>query len=282
MGRKKHEVHEEHENHERWLVSYADFITLLFAFFVILFALNQSAAAKMAAIKKAAESMKLALDGSSSSKVTIIDGGSSGNSKGPDSNRAQQFEAKETQEMAAKAVAEAEQRRNDEKAAASAEKHAKAKRKLEARLAKFMSTAHSVVSVFSDGKRLAIRLQASSFFDERSDRIRPEFMPILDAVADELRILERPVRIEGHASRIFNPSLEEDEKQWKLSSYRAAEITWYLANAGRMNRKLLMASGLADTRPLDDSDTETAKEMNRRIELVVMLDSEDDLSDIAP
>ena len=35
MAKKKH--HEEHENHERWLVSYADFITLLFAFFVILF-----------------------------------------------------------------------------------------------------------------------------------------------------------------------------------------------------------------------------------------------------
>ena len=55
MGKKKH--HEEHENLERWLVSYADFITLLFAFFVILYALGQSDKAKY---KEAVESIQRA------------------------------------------------------------------------------------------------------------------------------------------------------------------------------------------------------------------------------
>src|ERR1700677_3876000 len=50
MAKKKHE--EEHENHERWLVSYADFITLLFAFFTILYATSQKDAAKAQEFQK--------------------------------------------------------------------------------------------------------------------------------------------------------------------------------------------------------------------------------------
>src|SRR5215472_12161911 len=70
MARKKHE---EHPNHERWLVSYADFITLLFAFFVVMFATSQTDKAKA---QQVADSVKKALDGESfKSMVTAILGG---------------------------------------------------------------------------------------------------------------------------------------------------------------------------------------------------------------
>lgn len=58
MARRK--KHEAHENHERWLVSYADFITLLFAFFVVMFATSQTDKGKAAQLE---ESMKNALEG---------------------------------------------------------------------------------------------------------------------------------------------------------------------------------------------------------------------------
>src|SRR6267378_407203 len=59
MSRKKHEAH---ENHERWLVSYADFITLLFAFFVVMFATSQTDKAKA---QQVSDSVKEALEGKS-------------------------------------------------------------------------------------------------------------------------------------------------------------------------------------------------------------------------
>src|SRR5258708_5942867 len=70
MSRKKHA---EHANHERWLVSYADFITLLFAFFVVMFATSQTDKAKA---QQVSESVKKALEGKSvSSMVRILMGG---------------------------------------------------------------------------------------------------------------------------------------------------------------------------------------------------------------
>jgi chemotaxis protein MotB len=53
VSRRKH--HEEHENHERWLVSYADFITLMFAFFVVMFATSEADKAKTKAVATAVE-----------------------------------------------------------------------------------------------------------------------------------------------------------------------------------------------------------------------------------
>src|SRR3954467_12175153 len=82
MARKK--KHEEHVNHERWLVSYADFITLLFAFFVTLYAISQVDAKKMG---KLSESMQTAFD------TRVFDAGSTrlslgdGQSKGADQKR---------------------------------------------------------------------------------------------------------------------------------------------------------------------------------------------------
>src|SRR5580693_8014830 len=70
MARKKRESH---ENHERWLVSYADFITLLFAFFVVMFAASQTDKSKAQAVS---DSVKKALEGGSlNSVVKVILGG---------------------------------------------------------------------------------------------------------------------------------------------------------------------------------------------------------------
>ena len=72
MARKR--VHADHENHERWLISYADFITLLFAFFVLMFATSQVDKGKAQAVS---DSVKKALDGEPAfnSMVKVILGG---------------------------------------------------------------------------------------------------------------------------------------------------------------------------------------------------------------
>lgn len=58
MGRKKKHAHEPHVNHERWLVSYADFITLLFAFFVVMYAISDLNSRKA---KQVSQSVKFAM-----------------------------------------------------------------------------------------------------------------------------------------------------------------------------------------------------------------------------
>ena len=281
MGRKKHEVHEEHENHERWLVSYADFITLLFAFFVILFALSQSASAKIAAIKKAAESMKAALDGSDSSRFVVVAGGNPGRGKGDSAKKAEEFEAKETREMAQKAVEDAMNRKKSEAAAERAEKHDRARKRLEAKLARFMTDKSAPVAVVSDGKRLAVRLQANSFFDAGSADLRPDATRVLDAVGAELAALGRPIRVEGHTDD-RKPSNGLFNSNWQLSASRAVKVTEFLIDGNRVAKELLTAAGLADTRPLADNEKEQGREVNRRIELVVSVMSDDNLDDLVP
>src|SRR6516225_6523605 len=78
MSRKKH--NEEHENHERWLVSYADFITLLFAFFVIMYAISQADVSKF---KKVSASIRSAFEAAGPAGMIDTGGGAGGLTANP-------------------------------------------------------------------------------------------------------------------------------------------------------------------------------------------------------
>jgi chemotaxis protein MotB len=257
MARKKHEHHEEHENHERWLVSYADFITLLFAFFTVLYATNQaavksSASAKKQAAKeqaKASASIKNALHANASGGAQGILDGSIGKEDG-----------ETPMDPAAVAINEA-------------------RRRIEQRLAGLTKDPEKPppATVFQEPKRLSIRLAATSFFNPGEAVLKPDVMPTLDAVGEELAKLNRQVRVEGHTDATPPGRSSIFKSNWALSAARAVAVTEYLVDAHHMPGLSIMAAGLGDTRPVADNRTDAGREANRRIELVVSLMPDDPL-----
>jgi chemotaxis protein MotB len=247
VARKKRE--EEHENHERWLVSYADFITLLFAFFVVMYSISRVDNKRL---QQTAASIKWALHmsgtGGSNNMLSVFQGPETGMDLGIQGNGPRG------------------QRRAIELL----------RQRLERRLKSVLVERHNQVVLEVEGQRLTLRLGASHFFDAGQSALRPEALPVLDAVVGELKPLERSIRVEGHtdSSPVTNSRFKNN---WELSSARAATVVAYVEGAHGVHGDLLSAVGHASTHPLSNEDTPEAREANRRIELVVELGPQEEV-----
>lgn len=251
---KKRGEHEEHANHERWLVSYADFMTLLFAFFVVMYAVSRVDNARLV---KVTQSIRFALHFKGTGGVgelPIFDGPVGEGGMLMDSDGSGGGNGIGTAEAATEAI----------------------RRRLERTLRPFLSShgGAAAVVLIPEGKRLTVRMSANAFFDPSQAALRPEALPILDVIARELLALGRPVRVEGHT----DPQPVRTERfrnNWELSSVRAATVVTYLEAAHGADPKLLTASGCASGRPVASNDTAEGRERNRRIDMVVELGPDD-------
>ncbi|MBS2022405.1 MAG: flagellar motor protein MotB [Deltaproteobacteria bacterium] len=257
MARKQH--HEEHENHERWLVSYADFITLLFAFFVVMYSVSRVDNKRLA---QTAASIRWAMHFAGTGGVGAppifegppSEGGCSSNigsspQQGPPTGQAIE----------------------------------NLRKKLERRLKPMLleRTRMQSVMIDTDGRRLTIRLSAARFFVAGSSALVPDALPVLDAVAEELADLKRAIRVEGHTDETANVG-GRYRTNWELSSARAANVTAYLEEAHHIEPRYLSAVGFGSTRPLVPNDTPENREMNRRVAFVVEVGAGDPLGVAAP
>ena len=255
----KKEIHEEHENAERWLVSYADFITLLFAFFVVLYSTSRIDNKRMVDVVK---SIKFAMHFKGQGGVDtmpIFDGPAS--EGGCQANLADAERPSQKQVEAIEAM----------------------RRRMEKKFKGFLLEKPGMttsVSLHIEGKKLMVRLSVAHFFDPTAAALRPEVMPVLDVVASELGKMNRPVRIEGHTDDI-PPITTRYRDNWDLSASRAASVTAYIERAHRIPANLLSAAGYGDSRPVASNDTPQGRELNRRIDLVVEVRASDNLDAIA-
>jgi chemotaxis protein MotB len=252
--RKKKHHEEEHENHERWLVSYADFITLLFAFFVVMYSVSRVDTKKL---NTAAQGIRWALHmsgtGGTGAMPIFEAAPSDGGCKvAPGSGSRLPEQAKVVEEV---------------------------RRRIERRLQAFLLPTAGPASVavrVEEGRRLVIRLASADFFDPGQAALRPRVLPALDAVATELKELDRSMRVEGHTDDTVAQG-GRFRGNWDLSAARAATVAAYLEAAHRVPPTHLSAVGFANTRPMSHEATVAAHEMNRRVELVVEFQSDDPL-----
>lgn len=245
MAKRVH--HEEHENHERWLVSYADFITLLFAFFVVLYATSRVDQKKLVQV---AQSIKFAMHFKGTGGIEYR-------------NR---FEGPPTEGGRCKTNPTGTELRPRTRKEEQAEK---VRRKIERHLRRFLQTRPEThVQLESDHDRLAVRLSASHFFDANQAAIRPEMIPVLDVIGAEMGALGMPIRIEGHTDD-SNLVSKRYRDNWDLSSSRAAAVASFLQHAHGIDGKMLSAAGFGSTRPISDTNTAAGREANRRVELAV-------------
>jgi len=236
MSRKK--KHPEHVNHERWLISYADFITLLFAFFVVMFAVSKTDSNKVGRFTESF-SKAIGIDMFPESGAGLLPGGDEARpTEGPGKT------------LAALAVLPAE---------------------LEAIKIKLTGTRATDVPnglrVFERRNELVIRLSENLIFTPGEDTLKDPASTALRAVARDLAPSKVNVRIEGHTDdRPIRTA--RFRSNWDLSTSRATAVVSLLAESD-IEPGRLSAAGYGEFHPVATNATEEGRRQNRRVDIIV-------------
>jgi chemotaxis protein MotB len=249
MRRRKHA---QHENHDRWLVSYADFITLMFAFFVVMFAASQTDKGKA---ERIGESVRRALEeGQVASAIAGILGGTvddkgKGNAmlKGPGGVNSTPTSVEPRQQFLAELLPSLQFLTEELKQEIGAGK----------------------LQVKLEPRGLVVSLTEAAFFPSGEDTIEPATYPSIEKIAEVIRRLPNPVRLEGHTDSvpIHNSRFRSN---WELSAARGVAMLELLSTRFGIPTARLAIAGYAETRPLEPNDTEKGRARNRRVDIVIL------------
>ena len=277
---KKHEE-EEHENHERWMVSYADMMTLLLVLFVVLFAMSQVDKAKFAALASGlSEAFGAPVTALSSagtnSEASVLDSLDAA----VDVQIPPAPAAEEAVDAAAAEAARQEAQRVAAEARAEYDELAAARDAIDAALAAagYADTARYEI----DERGLVVHIVSDPvlFGPEEAD-LRPQGRDVLDAIAPTLSALPNRLGIEGHANHLPVTRGGQWPSNWELSAYRATTVVRYLAAAG-VPQDRLSGTGYSDTRPLVPVTDPNAVSVNRRVDIVVVSNASAEATELLP
>ena len=249
MSKKKHP---EHVNHERWLVSYADFITLLFAFFVVLFASGQSDKRKTVQL---AHSMQSAFDHNG-----IFDPHSPTPPLADDPN-AIPHAVPYPVSLPTPSLTSPDINGSGRGGAAEHIRDVVKKEISERKLP------DGIITVHPSAEGLVISLREAGFFGSGSAEIRSESLAMLTAVAGALP--NQMMRVEGHTDNIPIHTAQF-ATNWELSTARAATITRLIIAQHTVAPTQISAAGYAEFRPIATNDTEDGRTQNRRVDIVLL------------
>jgi chemotaxis protein MotB len=246
VARKK--KHPEHANHERWLVSYADFITLLFAFFVVMFASSQTDKGKAQQIS---ESVKQAMEnGGVSAAVREILGGTvddkgKGNAqmKGPGGSQPK--------------------REPDPVIAELTPSMQYLTRALEDDIRQ------GKIEMHLEPRGLVVSLRQATFFPSGGDSIDPTTYASLDKIGKMIGELPNAVRMEGHTDSVPIHTARF-RSNWELSAARSIAMLELLSSRYNIPVDRLAIAGYAETVPVASNETAEGRAHNRRVDLVIL------------
>jgi chemotaxis protein MotB len=271
-GRKRAKKHEEeeHENHERWMVSYADMMTLLLVLFIVLYAMSQVDKAKFAALASGLNESfggPISVTPAASPEGSVLDGLPGAIDIASVIPPDPTVSDAEVDTAAAQAAAERAERVAAE-AQSAYEELAAAREKLAAALA---AAGYPDAARFGiDERGLVVHIVADAvLFDAEEAALRPEGRAILDAVAPTLTELQNVLRVEGHANHLPVTRGGPWPSNWELSATRATTVLRHLAGGG-IPEPRMSATGYAETRPLVPVNDPTAINVNRRVDVVVL------------
>jgi chemotaxis protein MotB len=244
--------HAAHENHERWLVSYADFITLLFAFFVVMFATSQTDKGKTAQLS---ESMRKALN--EDQIVTAIAGILGGVVDDKGKGNAQM-----------RGPGGASKLTSDDRKEGRYAELLPAMNYLNRELEEEIRQGKMQVSMQARG--LVVSLQQTAFFPSGDDAIPEQTYQSVAKVAEVVNGVPNPVRLEGHTDSVpLNPDARF-RTNWELSAARAIAMMELLVSCCAVDRERFSISGYADNAPVADNDTADGRGRNRRVDIVIL------------
>ena len=264
---RRRQVEEDEDNKERWMVSYADFITLLFAFFVVMYAISSVNEGKY---KELTSSLGSAFTGENTPQLNNPPDGNNehANIKGlygqPSFIRPLELS-----------------RRND-----------KQRREREAMTAMANDLANHLAPMVLEGKikvmqnnrGVRVDIHDSLLFAPGAADLEPIASGPLNEIAQALKANNHAIQVEGHTD---NLPIHNDKffSNWELSAMRASSVVRMLQDSG-LDEKRLSAVGFGASQPLDDNSTPLGRARNRRVSIMILYDSlmpnQTDVSEITP
>jgi len=249
-----------HSNHERWLVSYADFITLLFAFFVVLYASSQVDKRKVGKLALAIQIafQEMGVFPASTTQIPL------------DNNEPMPFSTVQAIENVKHntEVGRVASHPEDSLAANSYETDLSTLQN-ELRDALKSEIALHEITLHREADGLVISLKEFGFFDSGSAQIKPESVPALDRIASILAIRTCRMRIEGHTDNIPIHTAQM-ASNWELSTTRATELIRVLITDHGFAPERLSAAGYAQYHPVASNLTAQGRAQNRRVDIVIL------------
>ena len=253
-----------HENHERWLVSYADFITLLFAFFVVMFATAQKDKTKQ---KMVAEAVREALEhGQLTAAITGILSHSHVPPAGKGDSRVH-APPPDVPGTPGPALPKLDLPDSGKPGPASKEDLMKSLEALRRGLEEELKSGKLTVTV--DKRGLVISLREAAFFASGDNAINSAGYPIIEKIAREVSKLPNPLRLEGHTDSvpIHNARFASN---WELSVARSIAMLELLRERYQFPSQRMSVAGFAENAPVDTNETEQGRAHNRRVDVVVL------------
>ena len=235
-------------SHDRWMVSYADFITVLFAFFVVLFA---SAHQENHSIKKVSNAIHYG----------FVDmepfSGAAGTA---------QSDRMADRAIATPPIEDAAGRKSDETGATGIDIEA-LRRQLEAAIGEELKDGQVTMSVTPEG--FVISLKEMGFFDSGQAVLRPGGAGKIEQIAKVLSQHGLNLRVEGHSDDQPIHTAQFDSN-WQLSTARAMAVLMLLINKSGLDPGKISLAGYGQYRPIADNASPDGRKMNRRVDLVVV------------
>jgi chemotaxis protein MotB len=248
MARRKRQA--DPENHERWLISYADFITLLFAFFVVMFATSQADKSKA---QQVSDSVKRALEGEKiSTVIAAILGDSS--------------------EIRSKSRVMAKDEGGIKEGAPSTkgDKLAELMPVLDVLSRELKDEIESGrIEVRLEPRGLVMSFKQAALFPSGEDVISEDAWPSLQKIAFALAKIPNPARLEGHTDS-FPIKNSRFRSNWELSAARSIALLEVLCTRFHAPAERISIAGYADNAPLASNETEDGRAQNRRVDIVIL------------
>jgi chemotaxis protein MotB len=270
---KKHKAHEEeHENHERWLVSYADMMTLLMVLFIVMFAISQVDQKKFSELKNG-----LAIGfGEQSAAFQGSTGNLDDNGEAPapmsltsvtdphTTTPAQHSLEKQAVAAADRGRAEANMKAAEKEVQSLAE----TKRRIDQALKRLGE--QNAVQYRIDERGLVISVVTSDvIFPGDMATLLPSGQRVLHTIGPVVGALPNAIEVDGHTNQlgVANPQYPTS---WELSAARAARVVRYFSDNHFVSEKRLMATGFGSQRPLYPITDPRAIKLNRRVDIIVL------------
>ncbi len=245
---RRQKLDDDDESHDRWLISYADFITLLFAFFVVMYATSTINLNKYRAL--------------SSAVVTAFQG-KPGQMDAPEAQTQAtlQNQSSVLKPLPLSYLYQEKKQRDQEKVRAIGQQLAHA-------LTPWID--EKLVTVYQSELGIEVDIQSSLLFNNNQTSYTAQAPAVLNALGAQLKNEYRTIQIEGHSDKqLFSGQPEAETKRWELTAAQAAHMAASLVAQG-IASKQLTAIGMAETKPVSSSDNALAQAMNTRMTIRIL------------
>ncbi len=261
----RHKIEEEHVNHERWLVSYADFITLLFAFFVVMYSISQINESKYRVLSN---TLTEAFN-KPNFKLNPIELGET-----TDSTPASAVELDALAVMEREGHGDAQVEGDEAVQADDSERLPPQLQQISEQMANAFSDLmrQQLVTLRGNEQWLEVALASSMLFNSGDAALSAKAEPILSKIAVILRDQPNAIRVEGFTDNI-PIATSRYPSNWELSAARAVSVVQFLSGEG-VQPVRLMAVGYGEFHPVADNLSDSGRQRNRRVVLMISAGSE--------